>query len=53
MAKSWEVSADGPAWDALLAKADNEPDTARRAGYLAEAKRIMLTTRPSPPSICT
>lgn len=31
-----------PAYDALLAKADNEPDAARRAGYLADAERIML-----------
>lgn len=31
-----------PAYDALLLKADNEPDAARRASYLAEAERIIL-----------
>ena len=31
-----------PAYDALLAKADNEPDAKTRAGYLATAERIML-----------
>jgi oligopeptide transport system substrate-binding protein len=31
-----------PAFDALLKKADNEPDAAVRAGYLAQAERIML-----------
>ncbi|WP_397403544.1 peptide ABC transporter substrate-binding protein [Phenylobacterium sp.] len=31
-----------PAFDALLKKADNEPDAAVRAGYLAKAERIML-----------
>lgn len=38
-----------PAYDALLAKADNEPDAARRAGYLAQAERIMLTDAPIAP----
>ena len=31
-----------PAFDALLKKADNEPDAVVRAGYLAQAERIML-----------
>jgi oligopeptide transport system substrate-binding protein len=31
-----------PAYDALLARADNEPDAGRRAGYLAQAERMML-----------
>lgn len=31
-----------PVFDALLAKADSEPDVTKRAGYLAEAERIML-----------
>jgi len=31
-----------PAYDALLAKADNEPDIHRRAAYLAQAEQIML-----------
>lgn len=31
-----------PAYDALLAKADNEPDAAVRARYLAQAEQIML-----------
>jgi oligopeptide transport system substrate-binding protein len=31
-----------PAFDALLAKADNEPDAKVRAGYLARAEEIML-----------
>ena len=40
---------DNPAYDALLAKADNEPDAARRAAYLAQAERIMLTDAPIAP----
>lgn len=39
-----------PAFDALLAKADNEPDASRRAGYLAEAERIMLDDAPIAPT---
>jgi oligopeptide transport system substrate-binding protein len=31
-----------PAYDALLARADNEPDTARRAAILAQAEQLML-----------
>ena len=38
-----------PAYDALLARADNEPDALRRAGFLAEAERIMLTDAPVAP----
>ncbi len=38
-----------PAYDALLAKADNEPDAARRADYLAQAERIMLADAPIAP----
>lgn len=38
-----------PAYDALLAKADAEPDAGRRAGYLAEAEAIMLDDAPIAP----
>lgn len=38
-----------PAYDALLAKADAEPDAARRADYLAEAEKIMLDDVPVAP----
>ncbi len=38
-----------PVYDELLAKADNEPDTKVRAGYLAEAERIMLEDAPIVP----
>jgi oligopeptide transport system substrate-binding protein len=38
-----------PAYDALLAKADHEPDAKVRAGYLAEAERIMLADAPVAP----
>ncbi|HYF22368.1 MAG TPA: peptide ABC transporter substrate-binding protein [Caulobacteraceae bacterium] len=38
-----------PAFDALLAKANNEPDAARRAQYMAEAERIMLDDAPIAP----
>jgi oligopeptide transport system substrate-binding protein len=31
-----------PAYDALIEKADNEPDAARRAAYLQQAERLML-----------
>jgi len=40
---------NNPTYDALLAKADNEPDVAKRAGYLAEAERIMLEDAPVAP----
>ena len=40
---------DNLAYDALLAKADSEPDADRRAAYLAEAERIMLTDAPVAP----
>jgi oligopeptide transport system substrate-binding protein len=33
---------DNPAYDALLAKADNEPDAKTRAGYLAQAEKMMI-----------
>jgi oligopeptide transport system substrate-binding protein len=38
-----------PAYDALLAKADNEPDAAKRAQYLADAEEIMLEDAPVAP----
>jgi oligopeptide transport system substrate-binding protein len=38
-----------PAYDALLAKADNEPDAAVRARYLAEAEKLMLEDAPVAP----
>lgn len=38
-----------PVYDALLAKADNEPDAAKRAGYLADAERLMLEDAPVAP----
>lgn len=38
-----------PAYDALLAKADAEPDANRRADYLAEAEKIMLDDVPIAP----
>ena len=38
-----------PAYDALLAKADNEPDAAVRANYLAEAEALMLEDAPVAP----
>ncbi len=31
-----------PAYDALLARADNEPDASRRAGFLAQAEQLVL-----------
>ena len=33
---------NNPAYDALLLKADNEPDVGRRAGYLKQAEQMML-----------
>jgi len=38
-----------PEYDALLAKADNEPNAALRADYLAEAERTMLDDAPVAP----
>lgn len=38
-----------PAYDELLRKADNEPDPEVRAGYLAEAERIVLHDAPIAP----
>jgi len=38
-----------PAYDALLAKADNEPDIARRAAYLARAEAMMIGDAPVAP----
>jgi oligopeptide transport system substrate-binding protein len=40
---------DNPVYDALIAKADDEPNPVRRAGYLARAERIMLTDAPIAP----
>lgn len=38
-----------PAYDALLDKADHEPDAKVRAAYLAQAERIMLSDAPVAP----
>jgi len=38
-----------PAYDALLARADAEPDAKLRAGYLAQAETIMLDDAPMAP----
>lgn len=38
-----------PRYDELLALADNEPDAARRAGYLAQAEAIVLRDAPIVP----
>ncbi len=38
-----------PAYDALLLKADNEPDAQIRAGYLADAEAMMLEDAPVAP----
>ncbi|MDR3507620.1 MAG: hypothetical protein P4L64_06945, partial [Caulobacteraceae bacterium] len=38
-----------PAYDALLAKADSEPDIKKRAAYLAQAERIMISDAPVAP----
>ena len=40
---------DNPAYDALLAKADNEPDAAKRAAYLSHAEAMMLADAPIAP----
>jgi oligopeptide transport system substrate-binding protein len=40
---------NNPAYDALLVKADNEPDAKVRAGYLAQAEQIMLDDAPVAP----
>jgi oligopeptide transport system substrate-binding protein len=40
---------DNPAYDALLAKADQEPDAGRRAAYLARAEAIMVADAPVAP----
>jgi oligopeptide transport system substrate-binding protein len=38
-----------PAYDALLAKADNEPDAAIRADYMSQAEAVMLDDAPVVP----
>lgn len=38
-----------PVYDALLGKADNEPDAAKRAGYLSQAESVMLGDAPIAP----
>lgn len=38
-----------PAYDALLARADQEPDAARRAGILASAERLILDDEATAP----
>ena len=38
-----------PVYDAWLAKADNEPDAARRAAFLARAEQAMLSDAPVAP----
>ncbi|MFN3511487.1 MAG: peptide ABC transporter substrate-binding protein [Phenylobacterium sp.] len=38
-----------PAYDALIARADAEPDARRRAEYLREAERVMLDDAPVAP----
>ncbi len=40
---------NNPAYDALLLKADNEPDVARRADYLKQAEQMMLEDAPVAP----
>ncbi len=40
---------NNPAYDALMSKADNEPDPARRAAYMAEAEHMMLEDAPIAP----
>ncbi len=40
---------NNPAYDALLAKADNEPDAGRRAAYLAKAEAMMVADAPVAP----
>ena len=38
-----------PVYDGLLAKADNEPDAVKRAGYLTRAEQVMLNDAPITP----
>lgn len=38
-----------PAYDALMTKADLEPDAAKRAGFMAEAEHMMLEDAPIAP----
>ncbi|WP_172448467.1 peptide ABC transporter substrate-binding protein [Caulobacter mirabilis] len=40
---------DNPAYDALMAKADLEPDADRRAEYMAQAEHMMLEDAPVAP----
>lgn len=40
---------NNPAYDALMAKADNEPDAGKRADYLREAETMMLNDAPIAP----
>jgi oligopeptide transport system substrate-binding protein len=40
---------NNPAYDALLAKADNEPDPVRRAVYMQQAEEIVLRDAPVAP----
>jgi oligopeptide transport system substrate-binding protein len=40
---------DNPAYDALMLKADSEPDAAKRAGYIREAETMMLNDAPISP----
>lgn len=40
---------DNPAYDALMAKADNEPDAEKRAVYLQQAETMMLNDAPISP----
>lgn len=40
---------NNPAYDALMAKADNEPDAMKRAQYISEAETMMLNDAPISP----
>lgn len=40
---------NNPAYDALMARADNEPDADKRAAYMAEAEHLMLEDAPIAP----
>ncbi|MFZ5670568.1 MAG: peptide ABC transporter substrate-binding protein [Pseudomonadota bacterium] len=40
---------DNPVYDALMARADHEPDTGRRAALIAEAEHLMLEDAPVAP----
>jgi oligopeptide transport system substrate-binding protein len=40
---------DNPVYDALMARADQEPDAKVRAGYIAQAEHIMLEDAPIAP----